>query len=190
MKVGLIFLIALYIGSFIYLRFGWKNHYPKLPIKNLITNINSSPTLTDSFYLLYDKAYKDRHERITTRYLKEFWTDLLMIKYPLQNNWQYESTLDQPYEGHNISRYKIATMSLAFRINSEATPEKCFDYIMTDRYRKFCKEFRIVDTSSYLHDREQVIKFIVANQNPTTWRIHPEKFKHEVDSLKNALAAN
>ena len=87
--VGLILILAIYIGLFLYYRFAWKSYYHKRQVDGLVANIYATPALTDSFYIVYDKAYKDRHERITTRYFKKFWTEFLMVKYPLQNNWQY-----------------------------------------------------------------------------------------------------
>lgn len=184
---GLILILTIYIGLFLYYRFAWKNHYSKQQVDNLIVSINSTPKLTDDFYTLYDKASKDRHEHITTRYFKEFWTEFLMLQYPLQNNWQYVTANLQPYKGF---RYKVAPMTLAFRINSDVTPEKCFDYIMTERYSEYCKEFKIVDTITNLNDKEQIIKFIVANQRPWYYKRHPTRFKIEIDSVRNLLAVN
>jgi hypothetical protein len=187
LTVGLIVILTLYIGMFLYYRFAWKNHYSKQQVDSLIADINSTPVLPDSFYVLYDRVYKDRHESITSKYLKQFWTEFLMLQYPLQNNWQYVAANMQPYKG---SRYKVAPMSLAFRINNDATPEKCFDYIMRSRYSEYCNKFKITDTIASLTEREQIISFIVANQRPWYYKIHPTRFKIEVDSIKKVLELN
>lgn len=185
--IGLFIFLTIYIGMFLYYSFAWKGHYSKQQVDNIITRINSAPRLTDSFYILYDKVYKDRDEHITTRYFKKFWTEFLLVKYPLQNNWQYVTANMQDYNG---SRYKRAPMTLAFRINRDATPEKCFDYIMADRYNKYCKEFKIADTNMNILDREQIIKFIIANERPRYFRFHPTKFEAEIDSIRNVLSLN
>jgi hypothetical protein len=185
--IGFILFLTIYFGVFLYYRFAWKSYYSKQLVDSLIANISDTRALTDSFYILYDKAYKDRHERITTRYFKKFWTEFLMVEYPLQNNWQYVTANMQVYKGF---RYTRAPMTLAFRINRDVSPEKCFDYIMTARYSKYCKEFKIVDTIMNLNDREQIIKFIIANAKPNYYRIHPTTFKAEMDSLRKVLALN
>lgn len=81
-------------------------------------------------------------------------------------------------------------MVLAFRINRDVSSQKCFDYLMTDRYSKYCKEFKIADTITNLNDREQIIKFIVANARPWFYRIHPTAFMSEIDSVRNVLSSN
>lgn len=179
--------MGIYIGLFLYYRFSWKNHYSKQQVNSLIASINSASKLSDHFYALYDKVYKDRHESITTRYIRGFWTDLLMLNYPLQNNWQLQTAYLLPYKGF---RGHVAPTTLAFRINRDVSPEKCFDYIMTNRYSKYCKEFKIADTITNLNDREQIIKFIVANARPNFYRIHPMIFKAEIDSVRNVLSSN
>jgi hypothetical protein len=184
---GFILVLTIYIGLFLYYRFAWKNHYSKQQVDNLIANINSAPKLTDSFYILYDKVYKDRHENITTRYLRQFWTEFLMVKYPLQNNWQLQAAYLGNYKGH---RGHVAPWTLAFRINRDASPEKCFDYIMASRYSKYCKEFKVADTITNLIDREEIIKFIIANRRPQYYRTHPTSFKTETDSVRNIIASN
>ena len=110
-----------------------------------------------------------------------------MLQYPLKNNWQYVTANMQPYEG---SRYEVAPMTLAFRINQEVSPEKCFDYVMAERYIKYCKEFKIADTITNYTDREQILKFLVANERPWYYRRHPTKYRIEVDSLRKILALN
>ncbi len=184
---GVIVIASFYIGLFLYFRFTWNNHYSKRQVDTLITSINSAPSLSDSFYDLYDKIYKDRHERITTRYFKVFWSELLMRKYPQDNNWQYVAANMQPYKGY---RYKVAPMTLAFRINQEASPEKCFDFIMADRYSKYCKEFKLIDTITNLKDKNQILKFIIANERAWYYRRHPTKYALEVDSIKQLLSIN
>lgn len=187
---GIIFVFTVYIGLFIYFQFAWKIHYPQLQVDNLITQINNSPALTDSFYILYDKIYKDRHEHITTKYLKEFWTEPF-VGPDHHKNWQKEIAWTQPYKGYGATRYGIASMALAFRINRGASPEKCFDYIMaTELYPDYCKKFKIVDTTTYLQNREQIIKFLVAKDNPWKYRSHPEMYKQEIDSIKKILRLN
>ena len=183
----LIFILTIYVGLFLYYSFAWKSNYPKQQVDNLISKINATPALTDSFYILYDKVYKDRHERITTRYFRTFWTEFLMVEYPLHDNWQYVTATMQVYKGY---RYKRAPMTLAFRLNRDVSPEKCFDYIMTDRYSKYCKEFKIVDMITNLNDREQIISFIIANERPQYYRFHPSRFEAEIDSMRNVLFLN
>lgn len=184
---GLILVLTIYIGLFLYYRFAWKNHYSKQQVDTLIASINSTPKLTDSFYVLYDKVYEDRHEHITKRYLKQFWTEFLMLGYPLPNNWQLNAAYQENYKGR---RGHIAPWTLAFRINREASPEKCFDYIMTSRYSRYCREFKITDTITNLIGREQIIKFIVAGGRPQYYRTHPTAFKSEIDSIKKALSVH
>ena len=181
LAIALVIILILYFGLFFYYRFAWKNHYSKQQVENLIEGINSAPTLSDSFYVLYDKIHNDRHEHITTRYFENFWTEFLMLNHPLKNNWQYVTANLQTYNGH---RYKIAPISLAFRINRQASPEKCFDYIMTERYRQYCKEFKIADMITNLADKEQILKFIIANEQPRYYRFHPTKYKTEIDSIR------
>ena len=183
--LGLIFILTIYAGLFLYYSFAWKSNYSKQQVGTLIAKINATPALTDSFYNLYDKTYKDRHERITTRYFKTFWPEFLMVEYPLHNNWQYVIANMQTYKGY---RYKRAPMTLAFRLNRDVSPEKCFDYIMTDRYSQYCKEFKIADTITNLTDREQIIRFIVANELPQYYKFHPGRFEKEIDSMRIALA--
>ncbi|MBO9203098.1 MULTISPECIES: hypothetical protein [Niastella] len=184
---GFALILTIYIGLFLYYRFAWKNHYSKQQVESLIASINSTPKLTDSFYFLYDKVYKDRHEHITTRYLKQFWTEFLMLKYPLQNNWQLQTAYLQPYKSF---RYQVAPWTLAFCINRDVSPEKCFNYIMTERYSKYCKEFKIADTITNLIDKEKIIRFVIANERPQFYRIHPTTFKAEIDSIRNVLTLN
>jgi len=182
---GTAFILAVYIGLFLYCYFACSSHYSKQQVNSLIANINSAPKLNEGFYTLYDKVYKDRHESITTRYLKGFWADLLMLKYPLKNNWQLQAAYLETYNGY---RGHIAPMTLAFRINRDVSSERCFDYIMTDRYSKYCKDFKIADTITNLLDRDQIIKFIIANERPQYYRIHPTTFKAESDSMRSVLA--
>ena len=185
--VGLLLVLTIYIGLFLYYRFACNSYYPKQQVESLVANINATPALTDSLYALYDKVYKDRHESITARYFSEFWTEFLLVQYPLQTNWQYVIANMQDYKGF---RYKRAPMTLAFRINRDVSPEKCFDYVMTSRYSKYCKVFEIADTITNLDDRVQIIKFIVANSRPNFYRIHPTRFKAEIDSIRNVLSVN
>jgi hypothetical protein len=110
-----------------------------------------------------------------------------MLKYPLKNNWQLQAAYFARYKGF---RGHVAPITLAFRINQDVPPEKCFDYIMADRYSRYCKEFKIADTIINLSDREEIIKFIIAYKRPQYYRIHPTRFKAEVDSIRNVLAFN
>ncbi len=104
-----------------------------------------------------------------------------MLNYPLENNWQYIAAGLQKYKGH---RYRDAPMSLAFRINKDASPERCFDYVMTARYSQYCEEFKITDTITNLRDPEQILKFIIASEQPVYYRRHPTRYNIEIDSLK------
>jgi hypothetical protein len=148
-KFGLIAVLTLYVGLFIYFQFGWTNHYPKQQVETLIADVKNTQTLPDSFYLVYDKIYSDRHERITTRY-----------------------------------RYKIAPMTLAFKINRQVSPEKCFDYVMTKLYSEYSNKFKLNDTITNLTETDKIIDFIVASQRPHYYRVHPTTYKRETDSLK------
>jgi len=186
---GIIFIFIVYIALFLYFQFGWKIHYPELKVGNLITQINKAPTLTDSLYWVYDKIYKDRHEHITIRYLKDFWTEPF-LGHNGHKNWQKEITYEQPYKGHGSLRYGFAFMALAFRINRGASPEKCFDYIMAELYPQYCREFKIIDTITNLKGTDQIIKFLVAKDNPWKYRTHPDMYKQEVDSIKEMLKSN
>jgi hypothetical protein len=98
----------------------------------------------------------------TTRYFENFWTEFLMLNHPLKNNWQYVTANLQTYNGH---RYKIAPISLAFRINRQASPEKCFDYIMTERYRQYCKEFKIADMITTLPIKSKFLNSLLPMSN-------------------------
>jgi len=88
------------------------------------------------------------------------------------------------YRGH---RHNLALMSLAFKINNELTPEQCFDYIMTKRYSDYSTRFKLKDTISNLKQMDSMIKFIIANERPLYYKIHPTKYKQEVDSLKKVI---
>ncbi len=85
-----------------------------------------------------------------------------------------------PYKGF---KYKIAPMTLAFRISIDVPPEKCFDYVMMERFKSYCKEFKMNDSITYLSDTENIIRFIVANGRPWYYRRHPTQYKNEIDSL-------
>ncbi len=100
---------------------------------------------------------------------------------PIHNNWQYVSANMQPYKGF---RYKIAPMTLAFRINNEVSPEKCFDYVMTECFKIYSKEFKINGAINNLIGKENIINFIVAYARPFYYKIHPTQYKQETDSLK------
>lgn len=184
LKLVLITIGTAYISFFLYYRFSWRNHYSESQVDNIIASLDSSKALTDSFYYYYDKMYTNRHENITTRYFKNFWREFLIVQYPLQDNWQYVVANMQNYRGE---RYKRAPIALAFRLNRDVTPERCFDYIMIHRFKEYCDEFRITDTGTILTDREELIKFIVASKNPRYFRSHPNQFQFEVERLKNAM---
>ena len=181
-KFGLITILTLYVGLFLYFQFGWRNHYPKEQVDNIISTVQNTPTLSDSFYIVYDKIYSDRHEKITNRYWKNFWTEFITMNGPIHNNWQYVSAGMQPYKGF---RYKIAPMTLAFRINNDVSPEKCFDYVMTDCFKRYSKEYKINTPITKLVDTDSIISFLVASRHSQFYKIfHPTKYKKETDSLK------
>lgn len=180
-KLGLITILTLYVGLFLYFKFGWRNHYPKQQIDGLIFTIQNTPKLSDSFYIVYDKTYSNRHEKITTRYWKGFWTEFITIKKPIHDNWQFVTANMQPYKGF---RYKIAPMALAFRINNDVSPEKCFDYVMTECFKTYAKEFKIDGALNNLISSENIINFIVAYARPRYYKIHPTQYRQEIDSLK------
>lgn len=183
-KFGLIAILTIYVGLFLYFQFGWSNHYPKKQVDTLISNVQNTQALSDSFYLLYDKIYSDRHERITTRYLKSFWSDVFMIKQPNKNNWQLITAGMTEFKGY---RYKIAPMTLAFKINKQITPEKCFDYVMTKLYSEYSNKFKLNDTITNLKETDKIIDFIVAGQRPSYYRVHPIRYRQETDSLKKLV---
>lgn len=187
LKFGLIAVLTIYVGLFLYFQFGWSNHYPKQQVETLIAEVQNTQTLPDSFYLVYDKIYSDRHERITTRYLKSFWSEFFMIKQPKKNNWQLITARMTEFKGY---RYKIAPMTLAFKINTEVTPEKCFDYVMTKLYSDYSTKFKLSDTITNLTHTDKIIDFIVASQRPYYHKVHPTKYKQEADSLKQLISTN
>lgn len=187
LKFGLIAVLTIYVGLFLYFQFGWSNHYPKQQVETLIAEVQNTQTLPDSFYLVYDKIYSDRHERITTRYLKSFWSEFFMIKQPKKNNWQLITARMTEFKGY---RYKIAPMTLAFKINTEVTPEKCFDYVMTKQYSDYSTKFKLSDTITNLTHTDKIIDFIVASQRPYYYNVHPTKYKQEADSLKQLISTN
>ncbi len=174
-------ILAIYVGLFLYFQFGWSNHYPKKTVFRLIDDVQETRTLSDSFYVVYDKIYSDRHERITNYYLKRFWPEFFMIEQPRRNNWQLITARMTEFKGY---RYKIAPMTLAFKINEELTPEKCFDYVMTKLYSEYSAKFKINDTITNLKSSDKIVDFIVASQQPSFYRMHPKSYKQETDSLK------
>ena len=180
-KFGVIAILTIYVGLFLYFKFGWSNHYSKQQVENIILTVQNAPTLSDSFYILYDKIYSDRHEKITHRYWKSFWTEFITMKQPIQDNWQFVTANMNPYKGF---RYKIAPMTLAFRINSDVPPEKCFDFVMTERFKSYCNEFKIDNSITNLVDTDSIINFLVANQRPWYYKRHRTQYKNEADSLK------
>ena len=180
-KFGLVVVLTIYVGLFIYFQFGWTNHYPKQQVETLIADVNSTQTLSDSFYLVYDKIYSDRHERITTRYLKSFWWEFFNIKQTKKNNWQLITARMTEFKGY---RYKIAPVALAFKINRQESPERCFDYVMTKFYSDYSNKFKLNDTITNLKETDKIIDFIVASQRPDYYRVHPTIYKHQTDSLK------
>jgi len=181
-KFALIAILSLYVGLFLYFQFGWRNHYSKYQVDNIISTVQKTPPLSDSFYILYDKIYSDRHEKITDRYLKNFWTEFISMQQPIQDNWQFVTANMNPYNGF---RYKVAPMTLAFRINSDLSSEKCFDYVMTERFKNYCKEFNINDSIINLAYADRIISFLVTNRRPKYfYKTHPTQYKIETDSLK------
>jgi len=186
-KLGVIAIVTLYVGLFLYFKLGWRNHYSKQQVDGIITTIQSAPTLPDSFYILYDKIYADRQEKITHRYWKAFWTEFITMKQPIQNNWQFVTANMNHYKGF---RYKIAPMTLAFRISKDVPPEKCFDYVMIERYHDYCKEFKINDSITNLDDTEKIIKYLVASGRPSYYKRHPTQYQIEIDSLKLLISKN
>lgn len=183
-KFGVIAILTLYVGLFLYYKFGWRSHYSKPQVDNIVSTIQNTPKLSDSFYIVYDKIYSDRHEKITNRYWKNFWTEFITMNGPIHNNWQYVSANMQPYKGF---RYKIAPMTLAFRISNDVSPEKCFDYVMTKLYSNYSTKFKLSDTITNLTKTDKIINFIVASQRPHYYRVHPTMYKQEADSLKQLL---
>jgi hypothetical protein len=180
-KFGLILILTIYVGLFLYFQFGWTNHYPKQQVETLVTVVQNTQTLPDNFYLVYDKIYSDRHEKITTRYLKSFWPEFFMIKQPPKKNWQLITARMTEFKGY---RYKIAPMTLAFKLNKQTTPEKCFDYVMTKLYSEYSAKFKMNDTITNLTDNNRIIDFIVASQRPHYYWVHPTTYKQQTDSLK------
>lgn len=87
-------------------------------------------------------------------------------------------------------RYKIAPMTLAFKINKQVTPEKCFDYVMTKLYSDYSAKFKLDDTITNLTETDKIIDFIVASQRPQYYRVHPTTYKHETDSLKIIISTH
>jgi hypothetical protein len=180
-KFGLIAILVIYVGLFLYFQFGSSNHYPKQQVDNLIADIQNTKALPDSFYFVYDKIYSDRHERITTRYLKSFWPEFFMIKQKPRKNWQLITARMTEFKGY---RYKIAPMTLAFNINKQVAPEKCFDYVMTKLYSDYSAKLKLNDTTTDLKEIDKIIDFIIASQRPFYYKVHPIRYKQEIDSLK------
>jgi hypothetical protein len=112
---------------------------------------------------------------------------LLLRKYSKNKNWQLiASRIAIQYNGN---RYKIAPLSLAFKLNSQITPEKCFDYCMTDFYNNYSKEFEVNDKITSLKESDKIISFIATLKPP--WLLlkrHQEKYKNLTDSLKIVIA--
>jgi hypothetical protein len=183
-KFGLIAILTIYVGLFLYFQFGWSNHYPKQQVDTFLADVQNTQSLPDSFYLVYDKFYSDRHERITTRYLKSFWSEFFMIKQRPKKNWQLITARMTEFKGY---RYKVAPMSLAFKINKEVPPEKCFDYVMTKFYSNYSNKFMLNDTITNLTTTDKIIDFIVASERPHYYRVHPTRYKQETDSLRQLM---
>lgn len=184
-KFGLITILLIYVGLFLYFQFGWTNHYSKKKVETLIAEVQNTQALSDSFYIVYDKFYSDRHERITTRYLKCFWSEFFMIKQPKRNNWQLITARMTDLRGY---RYKIAPMTLAFKINKQVAPEKCFDYVMTKLYSDYSAKFKLNDAITHLTETDKIIDFIVASQRPHYYRVHPTIYKREIDSFRHLIS--
>lgn len=87
------------------------------------------------------------------------------------------------------NRYKIAPTTLAFKLNKEIPPEKCFDYVMTKQYSDYSNRFKLNDTISNLKDTNKIIDFLIASKRPYYYRIHPTIFKKETDSLRKLIFA-
>lgn len=108
-----------------------------------------------------------------------------MIDQPKRNNWQLITARMTDFTGY---RYKMAPMTLAFKINKQVTPEKCFDYVMTKLYSDYSKKFKLIDPITNLTETDKIIDFIVANQRPQYYRIHPTIYKQETDSIKHLIS--
>jgi len=183
-KYGLIIILTIYIGLYLYFQFGWSNHYTKQQVDSFIVEIQNTRKLSDSFYLVYDRFYSDRHERISVHYLRNFWTDYFMSKQNENNNWQLMTAWMLKFKGY---RYKIAPMTLAFKINKHVTPEKCFDFVMTNLYADYSATFKLSDSIINLTETDKIIEFMVASQRPHYYKVHPTVYKRETDSLKLIL---
>ncbi|NII29489.1 hypothetical protein HB364_30700 [Pseudoflavitalea sp. X16] len=180
LKIGLISAIIIYVGVFLYLRFGWRQFYSKQEVDGIIATISNAPAFPEEFYSLYDKAYDNRQERITTRYWTRFLTD-----YPMRDNPQWAAANRMEYKG---DRYQLGPLTLAFKINATVPPEKCFDYLMAEDFKGYCKTFRLKDSIVNLKEPDKIISFIIAHENPWFYYSHASQFKREKDSLTLILS--
>jgi hypothetical protein len=172
------------MGLFLYFQLGWTNHYSKNQVDDLISSINKSQTLPDSFYIVYDKMHNDRHERITKRYFKSFWPEFFKIKQPKRYNWQLVAARTERFKGY---RYQIAPITLAFKINRHTTPEKCFDYSMAKFYSDYSKTLNQKDNVINLNSSDKIIHFLIAMQRPFYNNSHPAAYKQKADSLRKII---
>lgn len=186
-KFCIAFILLLYIGLFIAYTYGSRMYYSKKEVKHVIAEIDRAPELPDNFYIIYDRLYNDRHEKITHRHLKTYWTEFLLDIKSRNKNWQYQAALWAPVKPTTYDHRINHEMFLAFELNKSLTPEKCFNYVMASRYEEYCKTFRIKDTITNLTEPEQIIKFIVANERAWYYRRHPGHFRRETDSLQNII---
>jgi hypothetical protein len=181
-----ILVLSIYVALFLILNFYWPLYYSHTVVTNLTANISKSPHLDTSFYAVYDKLFDDRHESAYKKYLVEYWYEFLPGHHNYKRNWPLRIAREAPIAEKTPSQlgYRIAALSLAFKINSEQSSERCFDFMMTDAYSKYCREFKRNDTIVNLKEKDSIIRFLVAFDKPWFYRIHPAQYQKEVDSVK------
>jgi len=74
----------------------------------------------------------------------------------------------------------VAPITLAFRINADVPPEKCFDAVMTESYIGYCKEFKIEGSIAPLLNSDSIISFIPAYARPGYYRIQPAQYRRRL----------
>jgi hypothetical protein len=185
LRVAIASVLIIYLICFFYLQFAVTRHYSKSQISDLINQIEKAPMLSNNFYRIYDKLTTDRHLTAVSHFRNWYWQGLIN-RYSDKGNvdWQLLVASRVPYESN---RYKVAHAALAFELNKRVSPERCFDFIMNERYQEYCKAFRIKDTVTMLKDTTAILSFLAAWYNPSIYHRWPTKHQRRTDSLYHIL---
>lgn len=177
LKYSTILLFSIYIGYFIYLYFGWRLYYTKQEINRYSSNIENAQSLSPTFYSIYDKLYKsERHNIITIDYFKIFWTEISNKKY-----WGIKAA--KMINNNN----SLKPFCLAFKLEQETTPEKCFDYCIQEEYKNYITKFPTDVKLDNINDTTQILRFLVAKKGVTLYSKSNERLNDMVETLKEQL---